>query len=111
MNLKILVVGWIPLLGCFRCNDQIACRCACFDFTRPCGLAKAIDYSSMFHAEFELEGKCYGIENQPTERLLITDCGGYLNVLQSTFTLGLSLSSERTLKSYSDAAKAYLDSA
>ena len=42
--------------------------------------------------------------------MLITDCGGYLNVLQSTFTLGLSLSSERTLKSYIDAAKAYLDS-
>ena len=57
-----------------------------------------------------MDGKCYGIENQPRERMLITDCGGYLNVLQSTFTLGLSLSSERTLKSYSDAAKAYLDS-
>ena len=42
--------------------------------------------------------------------MLITDCGGYLNVLQSTFTLGLSLSSERTLKSYIDAAKVYLDS-
>ena len=77
-----------------------------------CGLAKAIDYSFYVpeHVEFELEGKCYGIENQPTKRLLVTDCGGYLNVLQSTFTLGLSLSSERTLKSYSDAAKAYLDS-
>ena len=77
-----------------------------------CGLAKAIDYSFYVpeHVEFELEGKCYGIENQPRERMLITDCGGYLNVLQSTFTLGLSLSSERTLKSYSDAAKAYLDS-
>ena len=77
-----------------------------------CGLAKAIDYSFYVpeHVEFELEGKCYGIENQPTKRLLVTDCGGYLNVLQSTLTLGLSLSSERTLKSYSDAAKAYLDS-
>ena len=77
-----------------------------------CGLAKAIDYSFYVpeHVEFELEGKCYGIENQPRERMLITDCGGYLNVLQSTFTLGLPLSSERTLKSYSDAAKAYLDS-
>ena len=59
-----------------------------------CGLAKAIDYSFYVpeHVEFELEGKCYGIENQPTKRLLVTDCGGYLNVLQSTFTLGLSLS-------------------
>ena len=77
-----------------------------------CGVAKAIDYSLLVpeHVEFELDGKCYGIENQPRERMLITDCGGYLNVLQSTFTLGLSLSSERTLKSYIDAAKAYLDS-
>ena len=42
--------------------------------------------------------------------MLITDGGGYLNVLQSTFTLGLSLSSEQTSKSYSHAAKVYLDS-
>ena len=77
-----------------------------------CGLAKAIDYSFYVpeHVEFKFDGDCYGIENQPRERMLITDCGGYLNVLQSTFTLGLSLSSERTLKSYIDAAKAYLDS-
>ena len=77
-----------------------------------CGLTKAIDYSLLVpeHVEFELDEKCYGIENQPRERMLIIDCGGYLNVLQSTFTLGLSLSSERTLKSYIDAAKAYLDS-
>ena len=35
-----------------------------------CGLAKAIDYSFYVpeQAEFELEGKCYGIENQPRER-------------------------------------------
>ena len=30
-----------------------------------------------------------GIENQPRE-LLITDCGGYLNIISSTVTLGLS---------------------
>ena len=75
-----------------------------------CGLAKAIDYSLLVpeHVEFELDGKCYGIENQPRERMLITDCGGYLNVLQSTFTLGLSLSSEQTSKSYSHAANCLL---
>ena len=77
-----------------------------------CGLAKAIEYSFYVpeHVEFELDGKCYGIENQPRVRMLITDCGGYLNVLQSTLTLGLSISSEQTSKSYSYAAKAYLDS-
>lgn len=47
-----------------------------------CGLEKAIDYSFYVpeHVEFELEGKCYGIENQPTKRLLVTDA-----VVISTF--------------------------
>ena len=77
-----------------------------------CGLAKAIDYSFYVpeHGEYEIKGKCYGIENQPGERLLITDCGGYINVLVATFTLGLSFSSKRTLKAYKDASKEYLDS-
>ena len=51
-----------------------------------------------------------GIENQPRERLLITDCGGYINVLIATFTLGLSFSSERIVQTYSNAAKKHLDS-
>jgi len=40
-----------------------------------CGLAKAIDYSFYVpeHGEHEINGKCYGIENQPGERLLITE--------------------------------------
>ena len=77
-----------------------------------CGVAKAIDYSLLVpeHVEFELDGKCYGIENQPRERMLITDCGGYLNTLQSTLTLGLSLSPEQISKSYTSAARVYLDS-
>jgi hypothetical protein len=77
-----------------------------------CGFTKAIDYSFFVpeHVEYELDGKCYGIENQPRERMLITDCSGYLNALQSTLTLGLSLSPENISKSYSNAARAYLDS-
>ena len=77
-----------------------------------CGLAKAIDYSFYVpeHGEHEINGKCYGIENQPGERLLITDCGGYINVLIATFTLGLSFSSERIVQTYTNAAKNYLDS-
>ena len=77
-----------------------------------CGLAKAIDYSFYVaeHGEYEIDGKCYGIENQPGERMLITDCGGYINVLISTFTLGKSFSSERIVQTYSKAAKKYLDS-
>ncbi len=77
-----------------------------------CGLAKAIDYSFyvLEHGEYEINGKCFGIENQPGERLLITDCGGYINVLIATFTLGLSFSSERIVQTYTNAAKNYLDS-
>ena len=77
-----------------------------------CGIAKAIDYSLYVpeHGEHEINGKCYGIENQPGERLLITDCGGYINVLIATFTLGLSFSSERIVQTYTNAAKNYLDS-
>ena len=77
-----------------------------------CGLVKAINYSFYVpeHGEYEINGKCYGIENQPEERLLITDCGGYINVLIATFTLGLSFSSKRTLKAYKDASEEYLDS-
>ena len=77
-----------------------------------CGLAKAIDYSFYVaeHGEYEIDGICYGIENQPGERMLITDCGGYINVLISTFTLGMSFSSQRIVQTYSKAAKKYLDS-
>ena len=81
-------------------------------FLNSCGLAKAIDYSFYVpeHGEYEINGSCYGIEDQPGERLLITDCGGYINVLVATFTLGLSISSERTSKRYENATKEYLDS-
>ena len=81
-------------------------------FLNSCGLSKAIDYSFYVpeHGEYEINGKCYGIEDQPGERLLITDCGGYINVLVATFTLGLSISSERTSKRYKNATKEYLDS-
>ena len=81
-------------------------------FLNSCGFVKAIDYSFYVpeHGEYEINGKCYGIENQPGERLLITDCGGYINVLIATFTLGLSFSSERIVQTYNNAAKDYLDS-
>ena len=69
-------------------------------FLNSCGLSKAIDYSFYVpeHGAYEINGKCYGIEDQPGERLLITDCGGYINVLISAFTLGLSRSSEEQHK-------------
>ena len=75
-----------------------------------CGLVKAIDYSFYVpdHGEYEIHGSCFGIEDQPNQRLLITDCGGYINVLVSTLSLGLLRSSERTSTIYKNATKEYL---
>ena len=75
-----------------------------------CGLIKAIDYSFYVpdHGEYEIHGNCFGIEDQPKQRLLITDCGGYINVLVSTLSLGLSRSSVRTSTIYKNATKEYL---
>ena len=79
-------------------------------FLSSCGLAKAIDYSFYVpeHGEYEIQGHCFGIEDQPGVRLLITDCGGYANVLTSTLTMGLSHSSERTTATYKNATNEYL---
>ncbi len=79
-------------------------------FLSSCGLTKAIDYSFYVpeHGEYEIQGHCFGIEDQPGVRLLITDCGGYVNVLTSTLTMGLSYSSERTTATYKSATNEYL---
>ena len=79
-------------------------------FLSSCGLTKAIDYSFYVpeHGEYEIQGHCFGIEDQPGVRLLITDCGGYVNVLTSTLTMGLSHSSERTSATYKNATNEYL---
>ncbi|MBG73239.1 MAG: hypothetical protein CMQ50_10165 [Gammaproteobacteria bacterium] len=79
-------------------------------FLSSCGLTKAIDYSFYVpeHGEYEIQGHCFGIEDQPGVRLLITDCGGYVNVLTSTLTMGLSHSSERTTATYKSATNEYL---
>ena len=79
-------------------------------FLSSCGLAKAIDYSFYVpeHGEYEIQGHCFGIEDRPGVRLLITDCGGYANVLTSTLTMGLSHSSERTTATYKNATNEYL---
>ena len=79
-------------------------------FLSSCGLAKAIDYSFYVpeHGEYEIQGHCFGIEDQPGVRLLITDCGGYVNVLTSTLTMGLSHSSEPTTATYKSATNEYL---
>ena len=81
-------------------------------FLNSCTLEKAIDYSFYVsaHGEYEINNHCFGIDDEPGERLLITDCGGYLNVITSTLTLGLLTSSENTTNTYRAATEYYLDS-
>ena len=82
----------------------------CILLLSSCGLVKAIDYSFYVpeHGEYDINGTCFGIEDQPGERLLITDCGGYLNVIVSTLTLGMSRSVKRTSRVYLAATNQYL---
>ena len=57
-----------------------------------CVVDRAVDYSfnAPNHEEFMVAGRCYGVDDWPGDRLLITDCGGYFNLLISTVTLGLA---------------------
>ncbi len=48
------------------------------------------------------------IDDWPRDRLLVTDYGGYLNLLNSAVTFGLAQSEEAVARSYRDAALAYL---
>ena len=82
----------------------------CILLLSSCGLVKAIDYSFYVpeHGEYDINGTCFGIEDQQGERLLITDCGGYLNVIVSTLTLGMSRSVKRTSRVYLAATNQYL---
>jgi len=85
---------------------------AAISLLSSCSLAKAVDYSFYVteHGDYEVNGRCFGIDDEPGKRLLITDCGGYLNVLTSTITLGLSRSSEEISSIYRIATEEYLDS-
>ena len=73
-------------------------------------LDKAIHYSFdvPIHLEKVINNKCYGIEDEPNRNLLITDCGGYLNVIFGTLTFGLIKSSKRVRDSYGVAVEIYL---
>ena len=48
------------------------------------------------------------IDDWPRDRLLVTDYGGYLNLLNSAVTFGLAQSEEAVARSYRDAALDYL---
>lgn len=77
----------------------------------PEALDKAIYYSFdvPIHLEKRINDECYGIEDDDQSMMLITDCGGYLNVISATLTLGLIKSSKKTKSRYINAAQIYLD--
>ena len=75
-----------------------------------CIVNRAVDYSfnAPNHADFFIADHCFAIDDWPGERLLITDCGGYLNLLNTAVTFGLAQSEEAVAQSYRDAALDYL---
>lgn len=83
---------------------------ATLPFLSSCMVSKAVDYSFNVadHGDYEFNGQCFGIDDEPGERLLITDCGGYRNLLTSTLTLGLSRSSQEVSNIYRTATEDYL---
>ena len=74
-------------------------------------LGKAIYYSFdvPIHLEKTYQSICYGIEDDSVSKLLITNCGGYLNVIDAVITLGLLKSNATTRNAYTSAAQSYLD--
>ena len=73
-------------------------------------LGKAIYYSfeAPIHIETRYENVCYGIEDDGVGAILITDCGGYLNVIIATLSFGLLKSNPTKREPYVSAASAYL---
>ena len=74
------------------------------------GSGKAIHYSfeAPIHIESTYKDVCYGIEDDGVGAILITDCGGYLNVMIATLSFGLLKSSPTKRDPYISAARAYL---
>ena len=75
-----------------------------------CVMVRAVDYSfnAPEHEELIVAGHCYGVDDWPDDRLLITDCGGYVNLLISTISLGLAQSDAAVTARYLEAALRYL---
>ena len=68
-----------------------------------CIVNRAVDYSfnAPNHEDFFIADHCFAIDDWPGDRLLITNCDGYLNLLNTAVTFGLA-------QSYRDAALDYL---
>ena len=75
-----------------------------------CIVNRAVDYSfnAPNHEDFFIADHCFAIDDWPGDLLLITDHGGYLNLLNPAVTFGLAQSEEAVARSYRDAALDYL---
>ena len=71
---------------------------------------RAVDYSfnAPNHEDFFIADHCFAIDDWPGDRLLVTNCDGYLNLLNTAVTFGLAQSEEAVAQLYLDAALDYL---
>lgn len=76
-----------------------------------CTAGKVIRYSFYVenHGDYYFRGSCYGIDDKPFQRLLITDCGGYKNLAKSITSFGLIKSDEEVTEIYKEAVSMYLN--
>ena len=75
-----------------------------------CIVIRAVDYSftAPNHKDLFIADHWFFIDDWPGDRLLITDYGGYLNLLNLAVTFGLDQSEETVARSYRDAVLDYL---
>ena len=76
-----------------------------------CTAGKVIRYSFYVenHGDYYFRNSCYGIDDKPFHRLLITDCGGYKNLAKSITSFGLIKSNEEVTNTYKQAVSMYLN--
>ena len=112
LGLKVRVnrLGGRQRLSVKRLMLKTAALCLLALSLTACVVVRAVDYSfnAPEHEELVVAGHCYGVDDWPGDRLLITDCGGYVNLLISTISLGLTQSDAAVTARYLEAALSYL---
>ena len=113
LGLKVRVnrLGGQQRLSVKRLMLKTAALCLLALSLTACVVFRAVDYSfnAPEHEELIVAGHCYGVDDWSGDRLLVTDCGGYVNLLISTISLGLSQSDAAMTARYLEAALSYLD--
>ena len=112
LGLKVRVnrLGGRQRLSVKRLMLKTAALCLLALSLTACVVVRAVDYSfnAPEHEELVVAGHCYGVDDWSGDRLLITDCGGYVNLLISTISLGLTQSDAAVTARYLEAALSYL---